>query len=65
VDTPVVINGVQHIVHPPFHLAAWPDDDRRSRVVFIVRDLAKEQILDSLAAFDQLAEAEADRSAAA
>jgi len=64
-DTPVVINGVQHIVHPPFHLAAWPDDDRRSRVVFIVRDLAKEQILDSLAAFNRLAEAEADRSAAA
>ena len=65
VDTPVVINGVQHIVHPPFHLAAWPDDDRRSRIVFIVRDLAKERILDSLATFNRLAEAEAGRSAAA
>ncbi|MSO69630.1 MAG: GTP-binding protein [Alphaproteobacteria bacterium] len=64
VDTPVVINGVQHIVHPPFHLAAWPDDDRRSRIVFIVRDLTQARILDSLALFNRLA-GETDRSAAA
>ncbi|MSO74790.1 MAG: GTP-binding protein [Alphaproteobacteria bacterium] len=57
VDTPVVINGVQHIVHPPFHLAAWPDDDRRSRIVFIVRDLTQSRILDSLALFNRLARA--------
>ena len=30
---PVVLNGVQHVVHPPEHLEAWPDDDRRSRLV--------------------------------
>jgi G3E family GTPase len=65
VDTPVVINGVQHIVHPPFHLTAWPDEDRRSRIVFIVRDLAEARILDSLALFNRLAERNADRSAAA
>ena len=28
---PVVLDGVQHIVHRPHHLAAWPDDDHRSR----------------------------------
>ncbi len=65
VDTPVVINGVQHIVHSPFHLAAWPDDDRRSRIVFIVRDLAQARILESLALFNRLAGGDADRSAAA
>ena len=27
-EGPVVINGVQHVIHPPVHLAAWPDDDR-------------------------------------
>jgi len=37
--TPVVIHGVQHIVHAPVHLPAWPDGDRRSRLVLIVRDL--------------------------
>ena len=26
-DAPVVVNGVQHVVHPPIHLAAWPTDD--------------------------------------
>jgi G3E family GTPase len=48
---PVVINGVQHLVHPPDHLPAWPDDDRSSRVVFIVRDLSRDIIEGSLAAF--------------
>ena len=53
-DTPVVINGVQHIVHPPVHLDAWPDADRRSRVVFIVRGLERARIEESLAVFNRL-----------
>ncbi len=65
VDTPVVINGVQHIVHPPFHLAAWPDQDRRSRIVFIVRDLTQARILDSLDLFNRLSGNKAGQSAAA
>ena len=36
-EGPLVINGVQHVVHPPEHLPAWADDDQRSRVVFIGR----------------------------
>ncbi|PWB82020.1 MAG: GTP-binding protein [Methylocystaceae bacterium] len=36
---PVVIHGVQHVFHPPHRLAAWPDDDHRTRLVFIVKDL--------------------------
>ena len=55
VDTPVVVNGVQHVVHPPFHLPAWPGEDRRSRIVFIVRDLTRDQIEGSLAVFNSLA----------
>jgi G3E family GTPase len=51
VATPVVIHGVQHIVHPPAHLGRWPDDDRRSRIVFIVRGLEQRAIERSLAAF--------------
>ena len=52
--TPVVINGVQHLVHPPVHLAQWPDTDQRSRIVFIVQNLTQTQIEESLAAFNQL-----------
>lgn len=36
---PVVIHGVQHVFHSPARLPAWPDGDRRSRIVFITRDL--------------------------
>lgn len=48
---PVVLNGVQHVMHPPRHLDAWPDEDRRSRVVFIARGISAEDILASLEAF--------------
>jgi len=48
---PVVINGVQHLVHPPDHLPAWPDDDHSSRVIFIVRGLSRDILERSLAAF--------------
>ena len=51
---PVVIHGVQHLVHPPDHLPEWPDDDRSSRIVFIVRDLSRDLIERSLAAFARL-----------
>lgn len=53
-DTPVVIHGVQHLVHPPVHLDAWPDGDRTSRLVFIVRALDQSTIERSLAAFNAL-----------
>jgi G3E family GTPase len=36
---PVVIHGVQHVFHPPHRLAAWPDADKRTRIVFIVKDM--------------------------
>ncbi|WP_298951770.1 GTP-binding protein [uncultured Methylobacterium sp.] len=36
---PLVVHGVQHVIHAPVTLDAWPSDDRRSRLVLIVRDL--------------------------
>jgi G3E family GTPase len=39
-DAPVVIDCVQHVVHPARQLPAWPDADRRTRLVFIARGLA-------------------------
>jgi len=54
---PLLLNGVQHVVHPPQHLDAWPDDDHRSRIVFIGRGLERRALEDSLAAFMRAARA--------
>jgi len=54
-DGPLLLNGVQHVVHPPEHLPAWPDDDRRSRLVFIGRGLDREDVERSLLAFNSAA----------
>jgi G3E family GTPase len=43
-DHPVVIHGVQHVIHVPAVLERWPSDDRRSRIVFIVDDLERETV---------------------
>ena len=66
-EGPVLLNAVQHTVHPPAHLPAWPrtwtwEDGgasggpggapgRGSRIVFIVRGLDRDRIEHSLAAF--------------
>jgi G3E family GTPase len=52
-DQPVVLHGVQHLFHPPVLLPQWPSEDRRTRIVFITRDLPRETIEESLAAFEQ------------
>jgi len=55
-DRPLVVHGVQHLFHEPLLLPAWPPgDDRRSRLVFIVRDLSRETVLAGLQAFEQAA----------
>jgi G3E family GTPase len=53
VDRPVVVHGVQHLFHPPATIPAWPDEDRRSRIVFITRDLPREVIEQTLSALRQ------------
>jgi G3E family GTPase len=51
-DQPVVLHGVQHLFHPPVLLPSWPSEDRRTRIVFITRDMPQQQIKESLAAFE-------------
>jgi G3E family GTPase len=41
---PLVIHGVHRTFHPPTLLGGWPDDDRRSRLVFITRDLDRASV---------------------
>jgi G3E family GTPase len=50
-DRPVVIHGVQHVFHPPHRLDSWPDNDRRSRIVFILKDLDESFVTGLYAAF--------------
>jgi G3E family GTPase len=52
-EQPVVLHGVQHLFHPPVLLPSWPDADRRTRIVFITRDLPQEMIEQSLTAFEE------------
>ena len=48
---PVVFHVVQHLMHPPARLEAWPDADRRSRIVCITKDLAPEMVRKMFDAF--------------
>ncbi len=53
---PLAIHGVQHVFHPPAPLPDWPDDDHRTRIVFITRDLerrAVEELLQGVLALDE------------
>jgi len=49
---PVVVHAVQHLFHPPQTLDAWPDDDRRSRIVFITHGIERPEIDRTLDALD-------------
>jgi G3E family GTPase len=40
----VVVHGVQHVFHPPVTLDDWPDEDHRTRLVFITRDLERRAV---------------------
>ena len=50
-DTPVVVHGVQHVFHPTARLERWPDDDHRTRLVFITRDLPERTVAELFEAF--------------
>ena len=47
---PMVVQGVQHLFHPPVELAAWPSEDRSSRIVFITRGIARDDVANLFAA---------------
>ncbi|HTW87337.1 MAG TPA: GTP-binding protein, partial [Candidatus Binataceae bacterium] len=48
---PVVIHGVQSVLHVPVALAEWPDSDRRSRIVMIFHGIRGEILNQSWEAF--------------
>jgi G3E family GTPase len=54
---PVVVQYVQHLAHPPVELERWPDEDRKSRVVFITRGIAEREVSTLFAAVAALTKA--------
>ncbi|CDX34515.1 conserved hypothetical protein [Mesorhizobium sp. SOD10] len=48
---PLVIHGVQKILHPPARLPAWPDGQRGTRLVLITLDMPDDYIQRLFAAF--------------
>jgi G3E family GTPase len=53
-EGPVVLNGVQHIIHPPQHLDRWPGEDHCSRIIFITRAIEPQAILNSIRVFQYI-----------
>ena len=51
---PIVINGVQHIIHPPHHLEDWNGEEKNSQIVFIMKGLEPHSIMESLVAFQNI-----------
>jgi G3E family GTPase len=52
---PIVLQGAQHLFHPPVALDSGHDTDPRSRIVFIVRNMTRESIESLFAAIGALA----------
>ncbi len=41
---PLVVHGVQKLLHPPARLPAWPDDRRGTRLVLITLDMPQDYV---------------------
>lgn len=57
---PMVIHGVQHVFHPAEFMPHWPDDDKRSRLVFITDGISRRQLEQQLSQHQLLPLAETD-----
>lgn len=50
-ERPLVIHGVQKIFHPPARLPKWPNDERETLLVMIVKDLPESYVRELFDAF--------------
>jgi G3E family GTPase len=46
-ERPAVVQAAQHALFAPEWLDEWPDEDRRSRLVFVVHEIPRAEILDA------------------
>jgi len=54
-ERPVVVQGVQHLFHPPTTLDSWPGGEKRTKIVFITRDIPRDGVERALDAVAQAA----------
>ena len=54
-DRPAVIQGAQHLLHNLSWLERWPDQDRRSKFVFITQGFDRAEVEDMIAVLDRVA----------
>lgn len=52
---PLVVQGVQHLFHPPIELADWPSADRATRLVFITRGIDRPTVESLFSAITRVA----------
>ena len=48
-EHPAVVQAAQHAMFAPEWLDDWPDGDRRSRLVFVVHEIPRDDVLDAFA----------------
>ncbi len=53
---PAVIQGAQQLLHTMTWLEAWPDEDQRTRVVFITQGIARDSLKDVIELLDRISE---------
>jgi G3E family GTPase len=52
---PAVIQGTQHLLHNLTWLREWPDEDQRTRIVFITQDLPSGELEEMVTLLDRVA----------
>jgi G3E family GTPase len=63
-ERPLVVHGVQKLLHPPARLPAWPDEMRGTRLVLITLDMPEDYVRRLFAAFTNQPQVDtADRAA--
>ena len=53
---PAVIQGAQHLLHNLTWLPEWPDEDQRTRIVFITQDLPAGELEEMVTLLDRIAQ---------
>ncbi len=54
-DRPAVIQGAQHLLHNISWLDRWPDDDHRTRIVFITQNFERADVEEIIGTLDRVA----------
>ncbi|HTW75994.1 MAG TPA: GTP-binding protein [Steroidobacteraceae bacterium] len=55
-EQPAVVQGAQHLLHNLTWLPRWPDEDRRTRIVFITQGIAAGELEEMVTLLDRVAE---------